>query len=67
MIPIKPDSKEGEDGDVQDDPIIYRDTPVRPLKPNSKEISYVNTINLVLPPEIRVLAWASLPKDFNAR
>ena len=48
------------------DEIIYRDTPIRPLK-SDKEVEYVKTINRMLPPDIRVLAWAPVSKDFNAR
>lgn len=38
-------------------------------KGNSKgeDFDYVNILNAVLPPTIRVLAWSPVPDDFNAR
>lgn len=32
-----------------------------------KELDYVRLLNNVLPQEIRVLAWASVPDEFSAR
>jgi len=32
-----------------------------------KEIDYVHILNHTLPPDIRVLGWAPVPPDFNAR
>ncbi|KAF9117174.1 tRNA pseudouridine synthase 3 [Mortierella sp. AM989] len=31
------------------------------------ELAYLNIINRLLPPDIRIVAWASVPEDFNAR
>eukprot|EP01120_Amphizonella_sp_Union-15-10_P010891 TRINITY_DN451_c0_g1_i1.p1 TRINITY_DN451_c0_g1~~TRINITY_DN451_c0_g1_i1.p1 ORF type:complete len:406 (+),score=65.25 TRINITY_DN451_c0_g1_i1:52-1269(+) len=36
-------------------------------KPNVNEIDYISTLNKTLPPDIRVIAWAPAPTDFNAR
>ena len=32
-----------------------------------EEINYVHTLNRLLPDDIRALAWAPVPSDFNAR
>lgn len=37
------------------------------LLPAEQEFPYVDTLNRMLPPDIRVLAWASVPEDFSAR
>ncbi|KAF9426878.1 tRNA pseudouridine synthase 3 [Podila epigama] len=31
------------------------------------ELAYLNVINRLLPPDIRIVAWAPVPEDFNAR
>jgi tRNA pseudouridine38/39 synthase len=31
------------------------------------ELQYVRMLNAVLPPEIRVFAWAAVPPEFEAR
>ncbi|KAG0296985.1 tRNA pseudouridine synthase 3 [Linnemannia gamsii] len=31
------------------------------------ELAYLNIINRLLPPDIRIVAWAPVPEDFNAR
>ncbi|KAG0368610.1 pseudouridine synthase [Gamsiella multidivaricata] len=31
------------------------------------ELAYLNIINRLLPPDIRIIAWAPVPEDFNAR
>eukprot|EP01116_Phalansterium_solitarium_P017484 TRINITY_DN4313_c0_g1_i2.p1 TRINITY_DN4313_c0_g1~~TRINITY_DN4313_c0_g1_i2.p1 ORF type:complete len:391 (-),score=54.05 TRINITY_DN4313_c0_g1_i2:72-1244(-) len=38
-----------------------------PVKPGGSELPYVTAINALLPPDIRVLAWAPVPPEFNAR
>ncbi|PHZ17135.1 tRNA pseudouridine synthase [Rhizopus microsporus ATCC 52813] len=37
------------------------------LLPPEEELAYAETINRVLPDDIRVLAWAPVPDDFSAR
>ncbi|KAL9540934.1 hypothetical protein MBANPS3_009401 [Mucor bainieri] len=37
------------------------------LLPTDKEFPYVDTLNRMLPPDIRVLAWAPVKDDFSAR
>jgi tRNA pseudouridine38/39 synthase len=34
---------------------------------SSKEIEYVSVLNRVLPSDIRILGWAPVTGDFNAR
>ncbi|ORY94331.1 pseudouridine synthase [Lobosporangium transversale] len=31
------------------------------------ELAYLNIVNRLLPPDIRIVAWAPVPEDFNAR
>ncbi|KAG0326135.1 tRNA pseudouridine synthase 3 [Podila humilis] len=31
------------------------------------ELAYLNIINRLLPPDIRIVAWSAVPEDFNAR
>ncbi|KAI8063195.1 pseudouridine synthase [Gongronella butleri] len=40
---------------------------LRQSKDASKPIPYLETLNRLLPPDIRVWAWASVHSDFNAR
>lgn len=37
------------------------------LLPTDKEFPYIDTLNRMLPPDIRVLAWAPAQDDFSAR
>lgn len=37
------------------------------ISDNSKELEYVSILNRVLPSDIRILGWAPVPSDFNAR
>ncbi|KAI9272518.1 pseudouridine synthase [Sporodiniella umbellata] len=41
--------------------------PSSELLPAEEEFPYVDTLNRMLPPDIRVLAWAPVPEDFSAR
>ncbi|CAO3631575.1 unnamed protein product [Cunninghamella blakesleeana] len=40
---------------------------VRQNKENQKPIPYVETLNSLLPKDIRIIAWANVPTNFNAR
>ncbi|KAI7904046.1 pseudouridine synthase [Cokeromyces recurvatus] len=42
------------------------DNPEEPLTPD-QELPYIDTLNRMLPSDIRVLAWAPVKDDFNAR
>jgi hypothetical protein len=55
--------KEGEG----DDDVIYKDSPMKPVGKSRKEVEYIKTINRLLPPDVRALAWSPVTKDFNAR
>jgi tRNA U38,U39,U40 pseudouridine synthase TruA len=33
----------------------------------AEEMPYLKMINSALPPDIQVLAWTTVPKDFSAR
>ncbi|KAI9472172.1 MAG: pseudouridine synthase [Benjaminiella poitrasii] len=37
------------------------------LLPPDEELAYIDTLNRMLPPDIRVLAWAPVDDEFNAR
>lgn len=37
------------------------------LLPPEQELPYIDTLNRLLPPDVRVLAWAPAPEDFSAR
>ncbi|KAG2199797.1 hypothetical protein INT46_003559 [Mucor plumbeus] len=41
--------------------------PSTDLLPSDKEFPYVDTLNRMLPPDIRVLSWAPVQDDFSAR
>ncbi|KAL6071813.1 tRNA pseudouridine synthase 3, variant 3 [Balamuthia mandrillaris] len=60
----KPEKEESE----EDDGIIYKDTPLM-LSGGKKdeELNYTRTLNNLLPPDIRVLGWAPVHKDFSSR
>lgn len=47
--------------------VIYADTPLDTSDPRKEEMPYLKMINSALPPDIQVLAWTTVPKDFSAR
>ncbi|CEP09798.1 hypothetical protein [Parasitella parasitica] len=44
-----------------------RSDPAPDLLPTEKEFPYVDSLNRLLPPDIRVLSWAPVKDDFSAR
>ncbi|QIW97304.1 hypothetical protein AMS68_002822 [Peltaster fructicola] len=60
-----PRARKPEDGE---DALGEVESMQEPFDPIKDELPYIQLLNRVLPPEIRILAWcADLPPDFNAR
>ncbi|PSN72239.1 pseudouridylate synthase-like protein 3 [Corynespora cassiicola Philippines] len=62
----KPPPAEGED--AEDSALAQEPEPEKPFDDLTAEISYIQLLNRVLPPEIRVYAWCpNPPPNFSAR
>lgn len=61
-----PNARSGQE--MLEDTQVEGDVDEAPFDPIRDELPYIQLLNRVLPPEIRVLAWcADLPPDFSAR
>jgi tRNA U38,U39,U40 pseudouridine synthase TruA len=66
---------DGEGGEGDGDAVFFRrwsragglSNTGAPFPPPADEMDYAQTLNGLLPPEIRVLGWADIPDDFSAR
>jgi len=62
------DGDRSEDSDLQAGDEDIREDQLRPFDPLKDEIPYVYMLNMILPPDIRILAWCPFPPDgFDAR
>lgn len=61
---LKPAAPTDENGEKA---VIYANTPLDTSGPRKEELLYMKMINSVLPPDIQIIAWATVQKDFSAR